>query len=261
MSSFYPFALNLKGSDVLVFGGGEQALRETLKLVDAGAVVTLLTASKNAANNNSESTDLAFQDLALKDLLVTHASKIKALDLTPMQYLQSQPAPVLSKFALAFCFAADFDNSNDLLAQSLRTAGVNCHLIYQPEKSKFVTATVIKRGHLKIGVSTDGFCQPLEKAITRRIEELFVHDFDHYSLFLASVQERLAAFQQSYPESWFDLNMRLRAEPFFLAISRQNFEEALRIIDDSILQLSQKGVGEVEEVEINRPRQSIRGSK
>ena len=140
--------------------------------------------------------------------------------------------------------------------------------LHQPEKSKFALATALKRGHLKIGVSTDGLCQPLERAISRRIEELFVYDFDHYSLFISAFEEKLTALKASDEVAWAELNHRLEGENFYLALSRKNFEEALRIVDnhmDAIAAGEADPANEADRLsgsdpDLKLPRQSLKGA-
>ncbi|MBU6450869.1 MAG: hypothetical protein KGS72_03760 [Cyanobacteria bacterium REEB67] len=248
MSSFYPFAINLKDSSILVLGGGDHAYRELLRLIDAGANITLLSSSIS-------------DDIAA--LLVTHASRLKALIMTAAQYAES--ASDLSAFELAFLLAED-GGENDVLARALTAAGVDYHFLNEPERSKFTLATALKRGHLKIGVSTDGLCRSLERAISRRIEELFIYDFDHYSLFLSAFDEKLAALKASDPVAWAELNRRLDGENFYLALSRKNFEEALRLVDNYMEAIARgeadstvDGASAGEDERVKPPRQSLKG--
>jgi precorrin-2 dehydrogenase / sirohydrochlorin ferrochelatase len=247
MSSFYPFAINLKDASILVLGGGEHAYRELLRLIDAGATITLIAAS------TSDEIDA---------LLVTHASRLKVAKMTAAQYLESSSE--LGAFKLAFLLAED-GAENDVLARALTAAGVDYHFLHDPERSKFTLATALKRGHLKIGVSTDGLCRPLERAISRRIEELFIYDFDHYSLFLSAFDEKLVALKASDPVAWAELNRRLDGENFYLALSRKNFEEALRLVDNYMDAIargeadSADGAAAGEEDRVKPPRQSLKG--
>jgi len=243
ISSFYPFAKNLKDCSVLVLGGGEPAYREILRLIDAGAALTIVTENPS---------------IAISEILVTHASRANLIAHCAEQFLAS--SPLLSSFELAFLLSEKAED-NDLLAGPLEGAGVPCHVLYQPDKSSFVSATPLKRGHLKIAVSTDGLCQPLERAIARRIEELFVYDFDHYSLFLSALEEKLTGLKESNEADWIALNLRLEHEDFYLAIARKNFEEALRMVDNHMAAIAAGAAGDETEaeVEINRPRDSGKG--
>jgi precorrin-2 dehydrogenase/sirohydrochlorin ferrochelatase len=248
ISSFYPFAINLRDRKVLVLGGGNQAYREILRLIDARALLTIVSVEASAE---------------ISELLVTHASRATIIAQTAQDFLAT--TPTLEDFELAFLLSEQ-NQENDLLSQRLSACGVPCHFLYQPEKSKFVTASPLKRGHLKIAVTTDGLCQPLERAMLRRIEELFVYDFDHYSLFLSALEEKLTGLRESNEGNWIKLNQRLESEDFYLAIARKNFEEALRMVDNHMAAI-ERGQNDDEEtnasageVEINRPRNSIKGA-
>jgi precorrin-2 dehydrogenase / sirohydrochlorin ferrochelatase len=246
ISSFYPFAINLKDRKVLVLGGGNQAYREILRLIDAGAVLTIVAVEASPQ---------------VSELLLTHASRATICTMSAEDFLAEKPA--LADFDLAFLLSEQ-NRDNDLLSQSLSASGVPCHFLYQPEKSKFVTASPLKRGHLKIAVTTDGLCQPLERAISRRIEELFVYDFDHYSLFLSALEEKLTGLKETSEVNWIKLNQRLEGEEFYQAIARKNFEEALRMVDNHMAAI-ERGQTRAEdsdqsEIEINRPRNSSKGA-
>jgi|GEM_PF-530886 len=216
--NFYPHAVNLKDRKVLVLGGGTQAYGEILRLVDAGCFLTII-----ALHTSPE----------LCELAITHASRAQIVALSPEAFLESAAGKNLQQFELAFLLSEN-ESDNLALAKSLKAAAVPTQVLYQPEQSDFVGASPLKRGHLKIAVSTDGLCSPLERAIARRIEELFVYDFDHYSLFLSAVEEKLQAFKASNGSEFCKLNQRLEREDFYQAISRKNFEEALRLVDNHI---------------------------
>ncbi len=253
ISSFYPFATNLKDLKVLLLGGGDQAYREILRLMDAGAKLTIVAADPIEP---------------IREILVTHGSRASLLHLSGNGFLaavdtdKGKAGLHLEDFALAFLLSDDTEE-NELVCQRLSDCGVPCNVLYQPEKSKFVTATPLKRGHLRIAVSTDGLCHPLERAISRQIEEMFVYDFDHYSLFLSAIEEKLAALKEKDESKWILLNQRLDGEDFYLALARKNFEEALRMVDLFIAAIERGGEEDEPEAEIemNRPRGSTKGGQ
>jgi siroheme synthase (precorrin-2 oxidase/ferrochelatase) len=336
ISSFYPFAINLKDRKVLVLGGGDQAYREILRLIDAGAILTIVSVDASDSirellvthasratlfpfsasdflasleDGSTESCATAADSAETKGRVVnskateSKATESKAIEskATESKAAESKAADskvadskvanvkaastdescpkgtvsnkigakeiagqeigaALADFELAFLLSEQ-DPENNLLSQRLSACGVPCHFLYQPEKSEFVTASPLKRGHLKIAVSTDGLCQPLERAISRRIEELFVYDFDHYSLFLSALEEKLTGLKDKNETKWIKLNQRLEGEDFYLAIARKNFEEALRMVDNFMAAI-ERGDGDVDntgESEINRPRNSSKG--
>jgi len=253
ISSFYPHAVNIKDRKVLVVGGGSHAYGEILRLVDAGCLLTII-----ALETSDE----------LKELALTHASRVQVVALSAPDFLESEAkaGKKLDQYELAFLLS-EIEADNRLLAQKLKEAGVPCQIVFTPENSDFVTSSLLKRGHLKIAVSTDGICQPLERAISRRIEELFVYDFDHYSLFLSAVEEKLLSFKLSNGADYFKLNQRLEREDFYLAIARKNFEEALRLIDLHIegiksgFDFDAEGAVEEDEAEAMPARNSKKGAK
>jgi precorrin-2 dehydrogenase/sirohydrochlorin ferrochelatase len=101
----------------------------------------------------------------------------------------------------------------------------------KPDQSDFVVPSLIKRGHLKISVSTDSISHPLELAIVQRIEAMFVSEIDSYTLFLTRMKELVvgAAKEKAFAhqDSWQRLLSNLaESEEILHALQRRNFEEA-----------------------------------
>ncbi len=209
--SFYPLGLSLNGKYVAVFGGNDAAYDALLHLMEAGANATVI-----AQGFVSE----------IQELQLTYGRRIELIRHHESDYLESAlfSAPGIA-FSLIFSFVESQPFSDRLLVLA-EEQPVSIPVFSQNnvKAASFVPVTVLKRGHVKISVSTDGLCQPLESALTARIEELLINDFDHYSLFVAAVQERLEADSE--------LSALLNcSEELASALSRRNFDEALRIID------------------------------
>jgi siroheme synthase-like protein len=262
-NSFYPLVLALKDVPVLVCGAGDKAFREIVRLTEAGASVTIVAPAHGDTS-------------AMDQLVLTYGSRAVWHRVSADAFLLSADCQ-LDQFAFALLLAegADRDaesNANNLnaLMAALAQNKVRFYLNNRPEQSDFVLSSFLKRGHLKISVSTDGLCQPLERAITRRIEEIFVSDFDQYSLFLASFEEKTSAVKAASEANWLELYRRLEhenshVENFHQALSRKNFEEALRIVDNHIANIkagrsadASESVGDTGS-DILPPRQAVKG--
>lgn len=208
--NFYPLSLSLKGREVIVFGGHLAAFEELLRLLEAGACATVVAA--------------AFVS-EIQELHVTYGSRLELVRVNEAKYLEN--CQDLTRFALVFALSANHE-ANEKAAAIATSSKVPFYVVGSSSTSdrSFVPVTIFKRGHIKISVSSDGICPPLETALMQRIEEILINDFDRYSLFLESVREQQSS--DGDLQKWHDM---IESEGLASALSRNNFEEALSIIE------------------------------
>lgn len=207
--NFYPLSLSLKGQEVIVFGGDIAVAFELLRLLEAGASVTAVSA--------------AFVS-EIQELHVTYGGRLELVRLSEAKYLEK--CQDLARFSLVFALSAD-QLANERAAEVASSSRVPFYFVAGSGCS-FVPVTIFKRGHIKISVSSDGLCPPLEAALMQRIEEVLVNDFDRYSVFLDSVRELLSS--ESTGDSWQTWSEMNTSEALTSALSRHNFDEALSIV-------------------------------
>lgn len=207
--NFYPLSLSLRGKEVIVFGGDLAAFRELLRLLEAGATVTVVSS--------------AFV-CEIQELHITYGNRLELVRVSEVKYLEK--CEDLARFSLVFALSTN-QVANEKAAAIAASSKVPFYFV-AGSGCTFVPVTVFKRGHVKISVSSDGFCPPLETALMQRIEEVLVNDFDRYSVFLDSVREQLNAESVADGlKTWSELNA---SESLASALSRRNFEEAITII-------------------------------
>lgn len=210
--NFYPLSLSLKGREVIVFGGDLAAFDELVRLLEAGACATVVAA--------------AFV-CEIQELHVTYGSRLELVRVSEAKYLEN--CQDLTRFALVFALSANHA-ANEKAAAIATSSNVPFYFVGNPasntSSSSFVPVTILKRGHIKISVSSDGICPPLEVALMQRIEEVLFNDFDRYSLFLDSVSEKQSI--DGSLEKWRDM---IESEGLASALARNNFEESLSIIE------------------------------
>ncbi|CAN5332870.1 bifunctional precorrin-2 dehydrogenase/sirohydrochlorin ferrochelatase [soil metagenome] len=215
--NFYPLSLSLKDKEVLVFGGDLAACNELLRLLEAGASVTVVAA--------------AFVS-EIQELHVSYGNRLELVRVSEVKYLEKCQG--LSRFSLVFALSSS-EMANENAAALAASSGVPIYRLGyngSGQGSNFVPVTIFKRGHVKIAVSTDGICPPLETALMQRIEEVLASDFDRYSLFVDSVSEQLNSYsvESQVGESSQTWTAMKTSEALASALSRNNFEEALGII-------------------------------
>jgi precorrin-2 dehydrogenase/sirohydrochlorin ferrochelatase len=204
--SFYPLSISLLGKSVIIFGGDTSAYLELLRLMDAGARATVVAPIFAAE---------------IMELQEVHGERIELKRMNQSQFMER--FEISANCSLIFSFSAS-ESFNELLTTAANAAGVPVFVESNSGRSGFVPVTTFKRGHLKIAVSSDGICEPFEANLVQRIEELFVNDLDRYSLFLAAVNERLNDNHVTKQDL-------LQSQELMSALSRNNLEEALKIID------------------------------
>ncbi|MFA7341311.1 MAG: NAD(P)-dependent oxidoreductase [Candidatus Obscuribacterales bacterium] len=211
--TFYPLSLSLKGQEVIVFGGDLTVAAELLRLLEVGAIVTVVSS--------------AFVS-EIQELHVTYGGRLELVRVSEVKYLEQ--CQDLARFSLVFALSAN-QLANERAAAIASSSRVPFYFVASAGCT-FVPVTMFKRGHIKISVSSDGICPPLETALMQRIEEVLVNEFDRYSVFLDSVREQLSSESEAQSsgdilQTWSEINT---SEALASALSRHNFEEALSII-------------------------------
>lgn len=210
---FYPINFKLKGKQVLVCGGNAPALAEVNRLVDFGAGVHIVS-----LHMVTELADLA---LTLGERVNLSRRAFNNTDATEIRK---------GKYALVFAYTNDVAE-NERIRQVAKETGVLVSVIDDIDATDFVVPSLIKRGHLKISISTDAISQALERAVVQKIEATFVSEIDSYTLFLTAMNElkQRAAKEPalSNPATFRQLMRNLaESEEIFLALQRKNFDEA-----------------------------------
>lgn len=219
---FLPVNLRIGGRPVLVIGAGKAAFPEVTRLIEFGAMVTVI-----APRVMTE----------IEDLARAYSGR---LSLLRRKYGEEDTARVLSRhYALVFALSGDSKENQKAQADAAE-AGVLAASVEPGFDSDLMLPTTLKRGHLKISVSTDGVSHALEKAMLERIEGSLTADIDSYVIFLSQLRETL---------TWLLNDARLSAETvkqvgkdlavseeLYRAISRKNFEEARKLVEHIISQ-------------------------
>jgi len=156
-----PVALLLEGRHVLVVGGGSVASRKVAALLEAGALVRVVS-PQLAPDFPSP---------------VEHcARRFEAGD--------------CAGFSLVFA-ATDSREVNRVVAKEARSLGISVNDASDPGGSDFHTQAVVRRGPLSIGISTEGDSPVVSGHLRREIETLIGPEWE--LLFALMRQTRVAA--------------------------------------------------------------------
>ena len=135
-----PVAIDIAGRRVLVVGGGSVAARKVASLLECGALVTVL------------------------------APELGADFSAPIEHLARSYHPGDGAgFALIFA-ATNRRDVNALVASEARAQGSWCNIADDPQVSDFHTTSVVRRGEITVGISTQGVSPVLARHVREQIE-------------------------------------------------------------------------------------------
>ena len=151
----YPVFLHLENRPCLIVGGGPVAMRKAADLIDAGATVTVV----------AESPVEEIERLAAGGALILHRRR----------YRTGDAAGAFIVFA-----ATDDDEANLRISADAREAGALVNAVDNPPGCDFYSCAVVKRGPLRIAVSTTGCAPGIAARIRREIEALYGEEWGVY---------------------------------------------------------------------------------
>jgi len=154
----YPAILNIKEKHVVVVGGGKIATRKVTSLVEAKAIVTVIS-----------------PQITNELYLFFKEQKI--------QWKQKTFEPIDVKEAFLIIAATDDREVNEKVYQSKKEYQL-INMVDQPEKSDFIVPSVLKRGKLIISISTSGAFPGLAKNIKQDLCDQFDTRYESYLSFL-----------------------------------------------------------------------------
>jgi len=159
---YYPAFLNLRGKNAVVVGGGKVAERKALALIEAGAIVKVISP---AITNN-------LKRLKKKGLIRHIAKTYKKGDI---------------KNAFIVFAATSSARTNTEISKE---AEYLVNVVDKPEECNFIVPSIVRRGFLTIGISTAGTSPAAAKAVRKEIEKLYGTEFSHYLKLLGAIRKK-----------------------------------------------------------------------
>ncbi len=217
MINHLPVNLRVEGRNVLITGGGKQALKEVIRFIDYGARVEAI--AMRFANE-------------IEELKIAYSNR---LTLTKREVEESDLEKIKSGYYFMVVTTGRDLEENEKLLKAARDAKILCASNDFNADCDMVFGQSVKRGHLKFAVSTDGISHALERALIGRLEGVLVNDIDSYVLFLNALRDKLkkTAVNQVFSEEQKQTFIRelAESEDIYRAVSRGNFDEARRLTD------------------------------
>jgi len=163
---YYPVNLDLCGKRVVVVGGGAVAARKALRLMDAGARLSVVAPALAGR----------LAELAAAGELV-HLGR---------PYQDGDLEGALLAFA-----ATDDPAVNRAVAAEARERGILVNVVDAPREGDFTTPALLCRGDLLITASTAGASPGLARRIICDLEPLFGEEYAQTVALLAAAREKL----------------------------------------------------------------------
>ncbi len=168
----YPVFLRLAERSCLVVGGGKVAFRKALDLAESGAQVTVV----------AEAPSPGMEELAKQCRVVLERRPFEPDDLKGMFLV----------------FAATDDRAvNASISELARTHGVLVNAVDDPDRCDFISGAVVKRGPLRIAVSTSGCCPAYAARVRREIEEQYDESRGEFLELAGEIRESVLAEEQN----------------------------------------------------------------
>jgi siroheme synthase-like protein len=169
MKHYFQASLDLEGRPCLIVGGGAEAEEKTGRLLETGALVTVVSPEITP--------HLAAWEQA--GAIVVHHRRFEPHDLdgvyVAVNTVKSDPA--LSQDIYARCEA-----------QRTLISGYD-----QPETSNFVMVALVRAGWLRVALATGGVSPALASTLRAQLEQVFDAEFGRFTEYLAAARERLEA--------------------------------------------------------------------
>ncbi len=174
MNPGFPISLDVKGWPCLVLGGDQEAADKALRLLEAGAKVTVINPTLNDT----------LKKLTASAKVIHRVRRFRTTDL---------PGVVV----VLNCIKDDPEFSAGLL-ELARKDRFLLWSVDQPEHSTFFMPAVVSRGSLRIAISTGGASPALASRIRQDLEALFGPDAADFVAWLAELRDDTKATEADY---------------------------------------------------------------
>jgi precorrin-2 dehydrogenase/sirohydrochlorin ferrochelatase len=174
--TYYPIFLDLKGKTALVVGGGVVAQRKIETLLEHGAKVHVIA-----------------RDLAPELAGFAEAGKVEHIG---DEFHENH----LGK-AFIVIAATDDTALNRQVSRSAQKMGLLINAVDQPEDCNFIVPSSLKRGDLRIAVSTSGKSPALAKKVREDLEKHFGIEYELYLALMGRLRKEIIARGLSQEEN------------------------------------------------------------
>ncbi len=202
---YYPVMLNLSGRRTVVVGGGEVACRKVIDLLEAGAIVTVISPEVHAG----------IEEIAREGE--------GRLSIVRRKY---EPGD-LNGASLVFSATDDSAVNRDVFREA-EQLNLFINAVDDPENCSFIVPSSIRRGDLIVAVSTSGASPSLAAKIRKDIEKGIPSDIEPLLVGLRKIREILRNDAE-----FIHLSSSERGEIMKILTSQNDFLRKILSADDS----------------------------
>src|SRR5262245_3756353 len=166
MTSYYPMFVDLRGKRCLVVGGGEIATRKVHGLLDADALVAVVSPKLSAA----------LCALAAQGIIAHQSRPFRADDVLGCTLVIG---------------ATDQPEVNLAVCRAAREHQVWVNIVDTPEACDFIAPAIVRRGALQVAISTGGHSPTLAKRIRMNLEESYGPEYGRLLEKLGKERQRI----------------------------------------------------------------------
>jgi len=172
---YYPIFVRMDGKTCLVVGGGDVATQKVEALLDAGAVVRVISPSLTprlselAAATAIEWRERVYGDGDLEGIFLVIA-------------------------------ATSDENLHERIDRDAELAGVLLNVVDRPRWCDFIVPSIARRGELTVAVSTAGASPAFARRVRQDIEQLLGPEYERALTLLSRLRARLREEQRSFAE-------------------------------------------------------------
>lgn len=214
MQKHYPLILDLTGRFCLVVGGGEVATRKVESLLEAGAVVTVISPDG-----------------------LPILEEWMALDLIQWEKRNFTFNEEVGKYALVVA-ATNHSEVNLSVYEAVTRVGGWINIVDRPDLCNFIVPSTVHRGKLVISVSTSGASPGLASKIKQKIDQEFGPEYEGYVNFLAEVRQHVLRTVKD-PKQRRAIFRQLLHEEYLTATDEERYHKVAALLDH----MKQEGAG------------------
>jgi len=202
--SYYPIFLDLKGKTALVVGGGVVAQRKIETLLEHGAKVHVIA-----------------KDLTPELARLVEAEKVEHMG---EEFRENH----IDKAFLVIA-ATDDAALNRQVSRSAQEKGLLINAVDQPEDCNFIVPSALRRGDLRIAVSTSGKSPALAKKVREDLEEHFGNEYESFLVLMGKLRKEILSRGLSQKENS-RIFRELVGSPILEAIGREEWGQVASIL-------------------------------
>lgn len=173
---YYPVFLDISGKPCAVVGGGEVACRKVQRLLQCGALVTVIA-----------------------DALLPELEALKAQG--KITHIDGQYAAEYIASAFIAIGATDNRHVNEQIFRDARAGHILVNIVDEPERCDFILPSIVERGDLAVAISTGGKSPALAKHLRRELEATFGTEYETYLNIMGQIREVVLANDRSSVEN------------------------------------------------------------